>query len=188
MKGYMELALGAILLVLMYEKPYALTEMANSLLGKAVMIIGVGIIAKNNGLASGLLAALIMIILIHETVEGMTTKKADAEPDYKKLGYTQINDESAVKNALKKAGITKVSDSGQCGPCVTQKAGTTCNVFIKPEKTKPTKPTKPTKKETFTDIRMAEGFRNREAYQNTIESMKFSNGQTGAGQNIYNQF
>ena len=103
----MELALGAILLVLMYEKPYALTEMANSLLGKAVMIIGVGIIAKNNGLASGLLAALIMIILIHETVEGMTTKKADAEPDYKKLGYTQINDESAVKNALKKAGITK---------------------------------------------------------------------------------
>ena len=186
MKGYMELALGAILLVLMYEKPYALTEMANSLLGKAVMIIGVGIIAKNNGLASGLLAALIMIILIHETVEGMTTKKADAEPDYKKLGYTQINDESAVNKAIKKAfGTTPVSDSGQCGPCVTQKAGTTCNVFIKPEKTKPTKPTK---KETFTDIRMAEGFRNREAYQNTIESMKFSNGQTGAGQNRYNQF
>jgi hypothetical protein len=185
MKGYMELALGAILLVLMYEKPYALTEMANSLLGKAVMIIGVGIIAKNNGLASGLLAALIMIILIHETVEGMTTKKADAEPDYKKLGYTQINDESAVEKALANVKITKVSDSGQCGPCVTQKAGTTCNVFIKPEKTKPTKPTK---KETFTDIRMAEGFRNREAYQNTIESMKFSNGQTGAGQNIYNQF
>ena len=138
----MELALGAILLVLMYEKPYALTEMANSLLGKAVMIIGVGIIAKNNGLASGLLAALIMIILIHETVEGMTTKKADAEPDYKKLGYTQINDESAVEKALANVKITKVSDSGQCGPCVTQKAGTTCNVFIKPEKTKPTKPTK----------------------------------------------
>jgi len=122
-----------------------------------------------------------MIILIHETVEGMTTKKADAEPDYKTLGYTQINDGSGVKNALKKAGITKVSDSGQCGPCVTQKNGTTCNIFIKPEKTKPTK-------ETFTDIRMAEGFRNREAYQNTIESMKFSNGQTGAGQNRYNQF
>jgi len=184
----MELALGAILLVLMYEKPYALTEMANSLLGKAVMIIGVGIIAKNNGLASGLLAALIMIILIHETVEGMTTKKADAEPDYKKLGYTQINDKSAVEKALANVKITNVLDSGQCGPCVTQKAGTTCNVFIKPEKTKPTKPTKPTKKETFTDIRMAEGFRNREAYQNTIESMKFSNGQTGAGQNRYNQF
>ena len=182
MKGYMELALGAILLVLMYEKPYALTEMTNSLLGKAVMIIGVGIIAKNNGLASGLLAALIMIILIHETVEGMTTKKVDAEVDWVKQGYTKINDERAVKNALKKAGITKVSDNGQCGPCVTQKAGTTCNVFIKPEKTKPTK------KETFTDIRMAEGFRNREAYQNTIESMKFSNGQTGAGQNRYNQF
>ena len=60
--------------------------MANSLLGKAVMIIGVGIIAKNNGLASGLLAALIMIILIHETVEGMTTKtRHDADTkDYKK--------------------------------------------------------------------------------------------------------
>ncbi len=29
---------------------------------------------------------------------------------------------------------------------------------------------------------------NRREYQNTIESMKFSNGQTGAGQNRYNQF
>ena len=67
MKGYMELALGAILLVLMYEKPHAFTEFANSLLGKAIMIIAVGVIAKNNGLASGLLAALIMIILMHET-------------------------------------------------------------------------------------------------------------------------
>ena len=75
MKGYMELALGAILLVLMYEKPHALTEAANSILGKAIMIIAVGIIAKNNGLASGLLAALIMIILIHETIEGMTGRK-----------------------------------------------------------------------------------------------------------------
>ena len=39
----MELALGAILLVLMYEKPHAFTEFANSLLGKAIMIIAVGI-------------------------------------------------------------------------------------------------------------------------------------------------
>jgi len=43
-------------------------------------------------------------------------------------------------------------------------------------------------KESFSDIRMVEGFRAREAFQNTIESMKFSNGQTGAGQNRYNQF
>ena len=40
MKGYMELALGAILLVLMYEKPHALTEAANSILGKQTTLYG----------------------------------------------------------------------------------------------------------------------------------------------------
>jgi len=160
----MELALGAILLVLMYEKPYALTEMANSLLGKAVMIIGVGIIAKNNGLASGLLAALIMIILIHENVEGMTTTTSLQKDKKKKKNY---------------------ENAGECGPCRTQKNRTTCDVFIKPHHNKTTTEEK---NESLTDIRMTEGFRNREAYENTIASMKFSNGQTGAGQNKYNQF
>ena len=193
MKGYMELALGAILLVLMYEKPYALTEMANSLLGKAVMIIGVGIIAKNNGLASGLLAALIMIILIHENVEGMTTttshekdkKDKKKKKNYEEEGYIKLNS-SDVNKALKKAGIKNLKNAGECGPCRTQKNGTTCDVFIKPHHNKKT--TTEEKNESFTDIRMTEGFRNREAYENTIASMKFSNGQTGAGQNKYNQF
>jgi hypothetical protein len=189
MKGYMELALGAILLVLMYEKPYALTEMANSLLGKAVMIIGVGIIAKNNGLASGLLAALIMIILIHENVEGMTTttslqKDKKKKKNYEEKGYIKLNS-SDVNKALKKAGIKNLKNAGECGPCRTQKNGTTCDVFIKPHHNKTTTEEK---NESLTDIRMTEGFRNREAYENTIASMKFSNGQTGAGQNKYNQF
>ena len=85
----MELALGTILLVLMYEKPLAFTEFANSLLGKAIMIIAVGLIAKNNGLASGLLAALIMIILMHETREGMVHgKDKDKDKDTKAKSVT----------------------------------------------------------------------------------------------------
>jgi len=110
MKGYMELALGAILLVLMYEKPHAFTEFANSLLGKAIMIIAVGVIAKNNGLASGLLAALIMIILMHETMEGMSHgKKKDKDS---KANTVTITPSSADQEKMKKIMKKSCSDDG----------------------------------------------------------------------------
>jgi hypothetical protein len=192
MKGYMELALGAILLVLMYEKPHALTEFANSLLGKAVMIIGVGIIAKNNGLAPGLLAALIMIILMHETIEGMTGKikdkaKKDKVKESKKHVSFQVpsNVQPEIDAILK----GKCQEGGSCGYAKTKcESGGTCKIRITPSPVLEDEKAKESNKESFTDVRITEGFRNREAYQNTIESMKFSNGQTGAGQNRYNQF
>lgn len=189
MKGYMELALGAILLVLMYEKPHALTEAANSILGKAIMIIAVGIIAKNNGLASGLLAALIMIILMHETIEGMTGKKDKKKKDKKDKKHVTFsvppNAQKQVDDILK----GKCQEGGSCGYAKTTcEGGGKCKIRITPSPMLEDEKAKQSNKESFTDIRTTEGFRNREAYQNTIESMKFSNGYTGAGQNRYNQF
>jgi len=189
MKGYMELALGAILLVLMYEKTYALTEFANSLLGKAIMIIGVGIIAKNNGLAPGLLAALIMIILMHETIEGMTGTKDKKKKDKKDKKHVTFsvppNAQKQVDDILK----GKCQEGGSCGYAKTKcESGGTCKIRITPSPVLEDEKAKESNRESFTDVRITEGFRNREAYQNTIESMKFSNGQTGAGQNRYNQF
>lgn len=185
----MELALGAILLVLMYEKPYALTEFANSLLGKAIMIIGVGIIAKNNGLAPGLLAALIMIILMHETIEGMTGTKDKKKKDKKDKKHVTFsvppNAQKQVDDILK----GKCQEGGSCGYAKTKcESGGTCKIRITPSPVLEDEKAKESNRESFTDVRITEGFRNREAYQNTIESMKFSNGQTGAGQNRYNQF
>ncbi len=187
MKGYMELALGAILLVLMYEKPHAFTEFANSLLGKAIMIIAVGVIAKNNGLASGLLAALIMIILMHETMEGMKGGKGkDKDSKSKKVTITPSSaDQEKIKKIMKKS----CSDDGDCGYAKTRCENKNCVVDVTPDDDDvENKATKKAVKESFSDLRMVEGFRAREAFQNTIESMKFSNGQTGAGQNRYNQF
>ncbi len=190
MKGYMELALGAILLVLMYEKPHAFTEFANSLLGKAIMIIAVGVIAKNNGLASGLLAALIMIILMHETMEGMKSGKGkDKDKDSKSQKVT-ITPSSADQAKIKKIMKKSCSADGDCGYAKTRCENKICVVDVTPDAGDDVenKAAKKAVKESFSDLRMVEGFRAREAFQNTIESMKFSNGQTGAGQNRYNQF
>jgi len=88
MKGCTELAIGFVLLTLMYEKPYFLTEFSNSILGKAVMIIGVGLIAKTSGLVSGLLSALVMLILMHNTKEGLLLK--DDKDDKLKEGFSGV--------------------------------------------------------------------------------------------------
>ena len=69
-----------LLLGLLYDKPYVLTEFANSILGKALLVIMVGIAAKTRGLLAGLLCALIVIALMHESMEGMAVKVTpDAE-------------------------------------------------------------------------------------------------------------
>ncbi len=187
MKGYMELALGAILLVLMYEKPHAFTEFANSLLGKAIMIIAVGVIAKNNGLASGLLAALIMIILMHETMEGMKGGKGkDKDSKSKKVTITPSSaDQEKIKKIMKKS----CSDDGDCGYAKTRCENKNCVVDVTPDDDDvENKAAKKAVKESFSDLRMVEGFRAREAFQNTIVSMKMIRRPPGAGHFTYTKF
>ena len=79
----------------------------------------------------------------------------------------------------------KCENDAECGVASTKCEDGQCTVKVEPEPE--LSAANKANKEAF-DVRIAEGFRSREAYENTIESMKFSNGQTGAGQNIFNQF
>jgi hypothetical protein len=172
MKRSVEIVLGVVLLALLYDKPYALTEFANSILGKALLVIMVGIAAKTRGLLAGLLCALIVIALMHESMEGMSVKVTPDAASQKKI------DAELPKK--------KCENDAECGIASTKCEDGQCTVNVEPEP-EVAAANKANTKESF-DVRIAEGFRNREAYENTIESMKFSNGQTGAGQNIFNQF
>jgi hypothetical protein len=177
MKRSVELVLGAILLGLLYDKPYALTKFANSLLGKAILIVLVGWTAKTRGLAAGLLAALIVITLMHENIELMTNKSDE--------GVKVTPDKNAQAAIDAQLPQKKCTNDAECGVATTKCEDGQCTVNVQPEPE--LNAANKANVESF-DIRVSEGFRNREAYQNTIEAMKFSNGQTGAGQNVLNQF
>ena len=71
MKTYVELGLAALLAVLVYEKPTFLIKMTNSTLGILIMIVSVGVIAKQFGINAGLLASIILILLLESRREGM---------------------------------------------------------------------------------------------------------------------
>ena len=71
MKTYVELGLAALLAVLVYEKPKFLVNTANTTLGIVIMIVIVGLLAKQYGINAGLLAAIIMILLQESHKEGM---------------------------------------------------------------------------------------------------------------------
>lgn len=71
MKFYIELTISAILLLLVFDKPAYVTEMSNTMIGKTVLVVAVACVAKYRGLGAGLMAALIMLILLHDGREGL---------------------------------------------------------------------------------------------------------------------
>jgi hypothetical protein len=75
MKTYVELGLAALLAVLVYERPKFLVNTANTTLGIVIMIVIVGLLAKQYGINAGLLAAIIMILLQDSHREGYTPKE-----------------------------------------------------------------------------------------------------------------
>lgn len=84
-----ELFLIAILLLFLYEKPKFLGDFAHSTLGKIVMVLVIVGIAKTRGLVGGVLAALVMVLLLHTYKEGLTgnsnkKKKPGCAPGDKK--------------------------------------------------------------------------------------------------------
>ena len=72
MKTYVELGLAALLAVLVYERPKFLVNTANTTLGIVIMIVIVGLLAKQYGINAGLLSAIIMILLQESHKEGLT--------------------------------------------------------------------------------------------------------------------
>lgn len=171
MKGTTELALGAILLFLVYDKPTALTEFSNSVLGKVLLILGVGFIAKTRGLAAGLVAALIMVVLMHNSKEGMTNKpKCEVKTGDKPQECKDVTDCGvAIPMCLDSDGKQISAGDGN-----TSKG--TCSVSIDPKfQTLETNAAKDV--ETF-DIRLREGFENMRCRERTIAAMQQGNGHT----------
>lgn len=169
MKGYAELAIGVVLLALMYEKPHFLTEFSNSILGKAVMIIGVGFMAKTYGLVSGLLSALVVLILMEDTKEGHS--------NIKEVPMKDAYDAMTCKEF-------KTLEKDGCHAVITEYDGKECKIY-RNRKTKPkTEPftniaTQPANVRTsIADIRLVGGSRQRASYENTIGAMKQNNEHT----------
>ena len=77
MKTYVELGLAALLAVLVYERPTFLVNIANTTLGIVIMIVIVGLLAKQYGINAGLLAAIIMILLQDSHREGLSSSEGD---------------------------------------------------------------------------------------------------------------
>jgi hypothetical protein len=88
MKFYVELAIAAVLLLLVFDKPTELTELSNTIVGKGVLIVAVGCIAKTRGMGAGLMAALVMLILLHDGREGFQ-EGAVSKPPPKNKAYKE---------------------------------------------------------------------------------------------------
>ena len=72
MKQYVDLSLLALLIIFMYETPSFLNDIVNNTLGKLALLGGVIFLLYKFGNTSGILAALIFIILIHRKQEGFS--------------------------------------------------------------------------------------------------------------------
>jgi len=119
MKFALEATLIIILLVLMYNSPNALKDFAGSVLGKMISLGIIAYIAMTHGRNTGLIAAFIFIILIHNEKEGLenppkATKKnkkvVEAKEEEAKEDATK---EDATKEALKTKGGSKKEGLGR---------------------------------------------------------------------------
>ena len=146
MKTYVELGLAALLAVLVYERPTFLVNTANTTLGIVIMIVIVGLLAKQYGINAGLLAAIIMILLQDSHREGLSSTEGDIKPSLEtgmaisgtigtEVGESCDNDkkcapcEKTCKNATDESGRPKTcacestckagkcSASCACGEC-----------------------------------------------------------------------
>ena len=168
MKFYVELAIAAVLLLLLYDKPTELTEFSNTIVGKIILIAIVGCVAKTRGMGAGLMAALVMLILLHDGREGFK-EGADSKTSAKKK-----------KQDKKGKNDTKTSILGELENRAKSISGKDKKKDDKKDEDKKDDDKKE-KKGTFSvsDVRVTEGMRNMESYSNTIAAAKFQNGYTG---------
>ena len=126
MKTYVELGLAALLAVLVYERPKFLVNTANTTLGIVIMIVIVGLLAKQYGINAGLLAAIIMILLQESHREGLTFKERAKNIKGRKISNTIGNDPnqpcSTDKDCApcKKTCETTTNESGKPKTCACE--------------------------------------------------------------------
>ena len=77
MKVNYEILISILVLFILYLKPFEITRYSNTILGKVVLLLGVAFVSLRMGKLPGLLAALVMIVLIYDNVEGFE----DGTPD-----------------------------------------------------------------------------------------------------------
>jgi hypothetical protein len=83
-----EIIIVLLLGLLVFKVPPTITEYANTILGKAALLASVVYITKTQGLLCGSLTALVMVILIHHSFEGM--KEGATNRNGKRKGKTGV--------------------------------------------------------------------------------------------------
>lgn len=107
MKQYVDLFLLAVLIIFLYDIPEFVNDIVNNTLGKLALLGGVVALLYKVGNTSGILAALIYILLIHKkkegfsvsfgiTREGMTDEDEEGEKSSDKKG------DEALKKKVKR--------------------------------------------------------------------------------------
>ena len=79
MNCYIELAIAFFILYYLYQKPPIVTEYANTILGKIILISLVFIITKLKGIVHGIVMAFIMLMIVHNTLEGLESQESDKQ-------------------------------------------------------------------------------------------------------------
>lgn len=156
----------AVLILCVYDKPIALTDISNTILGKGVLISIVIYFALTQGVVAGCVSALIMLTLVSSLLDkGNNTKPYKRLPNHSKIADKSLS--SLVKNTLLPGmdallpgmdASTSGMDAMLPGMNIELNAVSDCDT---------------------TDVRLTDGRNKARANMNTIDSMKFSNGLTG---------
>ena len=111
MKYLTEIIIVLLVGLLVFKAPMAVTEYANTILGKLGLLLVVLYITKNQGLLCGALSALVMIILIHHSFEGfratskkLSTKKKKKRDGKKKEAFVSKCDVRNIEKNLQMGG------------------------------------------------------------------------------------
>ena len=94
MKNYIELSLVAILIALLYQPPTAITHFVKSGLGKSALLVLVVVISHLFGMNSGLLAAIIAVVLLNNVNENFEGMEGINEGYEESLDYESGDEES----------------------------------------------------------------------------------------------
>ena len=93
MNCYVELAVAAVILYLLYNKPSIVTEYANTILGKVALLSLVIFVTKKRGLIHGAVMVIFMLTMIHGKIEGFVE------------GAGEVDDGGAGEGAGKAGGV-----------------------------------------------------------------------------------
>lgn len=83
MKIYIQGLLVLLLLSLLYVKPSYISQMKHNILGKLVLVALLVVITHNYGLETGILFALIYLLILHTSHEGMEDGGDEEEKEKK---------------------------------------------------------------------------------------------------------